>query len=103
MLLRVRGDLLRQKATHVLREVAILFCEVFCAHPAAVSQGDSPEYTALNPTHRRSLIFVGTDLAAELGYTPHACLIWYIFQFAGTQALVASVEIILILRGASFS
>ncbi|KAI0311623.1 hypothetical protein OF83DRAFT_1068479, partial [Amylostereum chailletii] len=45
-----------------------------------------------------SILFVGTELAAELGYSPHACVAWYIWQEVGTEVLIASVEVVLIVR-----
>lgn len=48
----------------------------------------------------RSLIFVGTDISAELHYTRRSCISWYIYQEVATDLLVAAVEIILMIRGA---
>ncbi|KAI0048459.1 hypothetical protein FA95DRAFT_1038106 [Auriscalpium vulgare] len=45
-----------------------------------------------------ALLFVGTEIAASLHYGPHACVSWYIFQEVTTQVLIASVEIILMIR-----
>ncbi|KZV69424.1 hypothetical protein PENSPDRAFT_580985 [Peniophora sp. CONT] len=45
-----------------------------------------------------SLIFVGTDIAAEFHYTRGSCVSWYIYQEVATDLLVAAVEIILMLR-----
>ncbi|KAI0032022.1 hypothetical protein K488DRAFT_19590, partial [Vararia minispora EC-137] len=45
-----------------------------------------------------SLIFVGTDVAASLHYPARACTIWYVYQEAATQALIAAVEIVLMIR-----
>ncbi|TFY65126.1 hypothetical protein EVG20_g5710 [Dentipellis fragilis] len=43
-------------------------------------------------------LFVGTELAADLHYTPAACVAWYIFQEVSTQVLVVCVELILMIR-----
>ena len=46
-----------------------------------------------------ALLFVGTRVAFSLNYTYSDCVKWYIFQEVGTQALIAAVEFILIVRG----
>ncbi|KAH9041883.1 hypothetical protein EDB83DRAFT_2295451 [Lactarius deliciosus] len=45
-----------------------------------------------------ALLFVGTRIAFTLHYTYSDCVKWYIFQEVGTQALIAAVEFILIVR-----
>ncbi|KAH8999700.1 hypothetical protein EDB86DRAFT_2828309 [Lactarius hatsudake] len=45
-----------------------------------------------------ALLFVGTRIAFSLHYTYSDCVKWYIFQEVGTQALIAAVEFILIVR-----
>ncbi|KAI0270460.1 hypothetical protein BC834DRAFT_515516 [Gloeopeniophorella convolvens] len=45
-----------------------------------------------------ALLFVGTRLALDYHYTESDCVKWYIFQEVGTQLLIASVEVILIIR-----
>jgi hypothetical protein len=62
----------------------------------------SPLFLALTSfTHLISsaLLFVGTRLSIGLHYTYDDCVKWYIFQEIGTQALIATVEFILIVRG----
>ncbi|KAH9016688.1 hypothetical protein EDB85DRAFT_2295106 [Lactarius pseudohatsudake] len=45
-----------------------------------------------------ALLFVGTRIVFSLHYTYSDCVKWYIFQEVGTQALIAAVEFILIVR-----
>ncbi|KAH8986466.1 hypothetical protein EDB92DRAFT_1949136 [Lactarius akahatsu] len=45
-----------------------------------------------------ALLFVGTRIAFSLHYTYSDCVKWYVFQEVGTQALIAAVEFILIVR-----
>ena len=52
-------------------------------------------------SHLSALLFVGTRLSFSFNYTYSDCVKWYIFQEVGTQVLIATVESILIVRGAS--
>ncbi|KZV69523.1 hypothetical protein PENSPDRAFT_478821 [Peniophora sp. CONT] len=45
-----------------------------------------------------SLLFVGTRIAADFGYTHSACVIWYIYQEVAVSLLIFSVEFILVIR-----
>ncbi|KAI0270410.1 hypothetical protein BC834DRAFT_967211 [Gloeopeniophorella convolvens] len=45
-----------------------------------------------------ALLFVGSRFAPRFDYAESDCVKWYVFQEAGTQLLVAAVEIILMLR-----
>ncbi|VDB87473.1 unnamed protein product [Peniophora sp. CBMAI 1063] len=45
-----------------------------------------------------SLLFVGTRVAADLGYTHRACVIWYIYQEVAVSMLIITVEFILVIR-----
>ncbi|KAI9457485.1 hypothetical protein BJY52DRAFT_1086453, partial [Lactarius psammicola] len=45
-----------------------------------------------------ALLFIGTRLAFSFHYTYGDCVKWYIFQEVGTQALIAAVEFVLIIR-----
>lgn len=49
-----------------------------------------------------SLLFVGTEVAADFGYTRRACVIWYIYQEVAVSVLIVSVEFILVVRGTFF-
>ena len=55
----------------------------------------------LIPSHLSALLFVGTRLSISFNYKYSDCVKWYIFQEVGTQVLIATVESILIVRGAS--
>lgn len=52
-------------------------------------------------SHLSALLFVGTRLSISFNYKYSDCVKWYIFQEVGTQVLIATVESILIVRGAS--
>ncbi|KAH9023637.1 hypothetical protein EDB84DRAFT_468732 [Lactarius hengduanensis] len=59
----------------------------------------SPSRSVIFYSFRLSaLLFVGTRMALSLHYTYSDCVKWYIFQEVGTQALIAAVEFILIVR-----
>ncbi|KAF9256378.1 hypothetical protein L218DRAFT_216911 [Marasmius fiardii PR-910] len=45
-----------------------------------------------------SIIFVGTELPVALNYTPRDCFIWMTYQAAALITIVATVDLILILR-----